>query len=124
MPVVYPVITNRVILIAAIQYILWFNVLVFIVAFIKRDRMAEAPHAVWRKQGHRIIEILELTEGYINNYNSLRETSNLQYHKQSFGIVFQDPSFDEKSYLYTSIRSAYPITEDNKESILVKSSTR
>ena len=48
---------------AVVQYILWFNVLVFIVAFTKRGRMAEASHTVWRKQGRWVIEILELTEG-------------------------------------------------------------
>ena len=71
MSVVHPVTKNKVILIAVLQYILWFDVLVVIVAFIKRNRMAEASHTVRRKQWQWVIEILELTEGYINNHNIL-----------------------------------------------------
>jgi hypothetical protein len=71
MSVVHPVIKNLVILIAVIQYVLWFDVLVLLVAFMKRDRMAEALYMVWRKQTIWIPEILELTHGYINAYNSL-----------------------------------------------------
>ena len=123
MSVVHPVTTNPVILIAVIQYILWFDVLVVIVAFIKRNRMAEALHTVWRKQSHRIVDILELVKGYITNYNNFRERLNPQYHKQRFQTGLQDSFFDDKSCLYTS-QVSMRITEDNKQNILVKSSTR
>ena len=73
MSVVHPVAKNPVILIGVIQYVLWFDVLVIIVAFIKRNRMAEASHTVRRKQSKRIIDILELVEEYINNHNTLGE---------------------------------------------------
>jgi hypothetical protein len=100
--------------------------LVVFLAFIKRNRMAEAFHTVRRKQSLSIMEILELTKRYI--YQQLQhsggETLNAQYHKQRFETVFQDPFFDEKSYLYTSITSVSQITEDSKESIPVKSFTR
>ena len=73
MSVVHPVIKDLIILTAVIQYVLWFDILVLIVAFIKRNRMAEALHTVWRRQGKWMVEILELTDGYVNNYNSLEE---------------------------------------------------
>ena len=86
--------------------------------------MAEASHTVRRKQSQRIIDILELVEGYINNHNTLGErhwTHNTI--SKSLKLFFRIQSLMRK-VVYTHQQVSMRIIDDNNESILVKSFTR